>query len=141
MTGAPLALTHKTDLQFIGCLPDDGGSESEIQMADIVGCIGMKGLALGERYKEKDAYDLFLLLENFEERPRDVAAAVRPFLGEKLLREGIDHIQRRFRNENAEGPSWVANFLTEERSDEHRKHRIRAFQVVHDFLESLDDAL
>ena len=141
MKGAPLALTHKTELRFTGQLPGNGESDTEIQMADIVGCIGMKGLALGERYKEKDAYDLFLLIENYENGPRDVATAVKPFLGDALLHEGIDQIQKRFRNEKAEGPSWVANFLTEKRDDEHQRYRIRAFHIVNDFIESINDEL
>ena len=137
MKGAELALSHRIGLRFTGQLPGDGESDADIQMADIVACIGMKGLALGERYKEKDAYDLFLLLENYGRGPKDVANALRPFLGEELIREGMDHIKRMFRTERAEGPSWVANFLTERRDEEYDRYRMRAFQIVQDFIRSL----
>jgi hypothetical protein len=136
--GASLALSHNCMVTVDGQLPDGGHASTSIPMADVVGCVGMKGLALGSRYSEKDAYDLYAVVENFGRGPQEVAARVRPFLGEPLMAESIGHIRAMFGDERAAGPSWVAKFLTEARDESHRRLAVRAFMVVSRFLEGLE---
>ncbi len=137
MRGAPLALAHHLELQMEGPLPDGGYVRPRILMADVVGCVGMKGLALGSRFAEKDAYDLYSVLENYGTGPWEAAAAVKPYRAEPLLAESIEQIREMFVNEQAAGPAWVANFLTEQRDESHRRLVVRAFMVVSRFLEAL----
>lgn len=137
--GATFALSHNCMVTIDGQLPDGGHASTSILMADVVGCVGMKGLALGSRYSEKDAYDLYAVVENFGQGPKEVAAKVGPFLEEPLMAESIGHIQGMFVNERAAGPSWVANFLTEARDESHRRLAVRAFMVVSRFLEGLEE--
>lgn len=138
MRGAPLALAHRSQLLIEGQLPGDGNARAELLMADVVGCVGMKGLALGSRYSEKDAYDLFAVLENYGGGPRDVAAAVRPFVREPLMAEAIGYIREMFRDEKEAGSVWVADFHTEQRNEAHQRLAVRAFMVVSRFLEALN---
>lgn len=135
LDSAPLAISHNCKVPIKGKLPDNGEVEREIAMADIVGCIGMKGVVLGERYNQKDAYDIYTVLENYEGGPRKVASAVKPYVGiEPLMDLAIKTIRSAFKDEKANGSNWVANFLTEKRDDEHKAHAMRAFQTVAEFL-------
>src|SRR3990172_7260808 len=85
MAGAPLVIAHNTPVDLSGALPSGARHAADLRMADVVGCVGTKGLILGGkrgRYKEKDAYDVWAVLEHYGEGPREVAAAVRPHLRE-----------------------------------------------------------
>ncbi len=137
--GASLAVKHQCEIEIEGELPDGGSIVGQILMADVVGCVGMKGVVLGERYKEKDAYDIYSLMENYEGGPRDVASAVKPYRKEKLVMKAIQNIENSFKNDKANGPIWVANFLTERRDEEHRSQAVRAYQVVSEFLKAVHE--
>jgi hypothetical protein len=41
-------------------LPAGGVVDVELRVADVVSTLALKGIALGERYVEKDAYDIML---------------------------------------------------------------------------------
>lgn len=135
--GAGLAIGHARELRLTGELPDGGEAEAAMSMADVVGCVGMKGLALGSRYAEKDAYDLVSVVDNYGHGPMDAARAVRPFVGEEMMRESLEYIRRMFRDERAEGPSWAAGFLTDERDETYRRLVVRSQMVMSSFLEAL----
>jgi hypothetical protein len=51
--GCDIAFQHNFKKEIRGTLPGDGESSAQVKMLDISGCIGMKGVVLGERYKEK----------------------------------------------------------------------------------------
>ena len=138
MRGARIALEHRTRVPIEGRLPEGGRVRSDILMADVVGFVTTKGLALGERYAEKDAYDLVAVIENLEGGPEDVAASVRPFLSDPLVAEGMGSIRQMFTDERSAGPIWFANFLTERRDTTHSMLVSRAFIVVSRFLDALD---
>ncbi len=106
-------------------------------MADVVGCIGMKGHALGDRYKEKDAYDIWSVVDNYGEGPREVARAVHPHRAEPLVAEALGHIEELFAGPRAAGPRWVADFHATEMGEAQERRRQRAYQVIRLFLENL----
>lgn len=135
--GASLAVTHHCEIEVEGELPSGGTIVGRIRTADVVGSVGMKGIVLGERYKEKDAYDIYSLIENYDDGPRDVAHLVRQYRNEKLVAKALENIENAFRNEKANGPIWVANFLTERRDEEHKSYAVRAFLVVSEFLKAV----
>ncbi len=70
---------HSFEHEIMGILPDNGETSIKMKIADIVGCITTKGIALGERYKEKDAYDIYSVVANYKDGPRDVAKEIVPF--------------------------------------------------------------
>jgi hypothetical protein len=134
----PVAMRHRTRVELAGFLPDDGGAtRSSVAMADVVGCVGMKSLVLNARQKEKDAYDVYAVLENYGSGPREVATAFRPFAAEPLLSEGLLILQEKFETPRAEGPRSVANFFTAEQGEAHERRAVRAYQTVRTFLEAV----
>jgi len=97
----------------------------------------MKGIVLGERYVEKDAYDVFAVISQCLEGPTSVAAEVIPHLEDGDVAAGIDVIRGKFRDVSAEGPSWVAGFMSYGDSMARDRTAAEAFVKVRRFLDAL----
>ncbi|HIJ17941.1 MAG TPA: hypothetical protein HA364_09225 [Thermoplasmata archaeon] len=106
-------------------------------MADVVGCIATKGLALGGRLAEKDAYDVCAVLDNLEGGPTGVAAAFRPFVGDPLVGESIENIRRMFDGPDSAGALLAAGFYSGERGMARDRRATRASSVVAAFIDAL----
>ncbi len=72
----------------------------------------LKALASDRRGENKDAYDLYYLLRNLSPRPGDIAARLRPLLGDPAAVEAIAILRRDFLDHDAVGPRRVAMFVT-----------------------------
>lgn len=94
-----------------GFLPNGAEASVEIRVADVVGCLTTKGIAIGQRYAEKDAYDIYAVVANYRKGPRDAATEVAPFLDNSLVHEAMTNIADKFHSIRAPGPQWVADFL------------------------------
>ncbi len=132
MEGTEVALTHWFWYELEAQLPDGARARVRLKVADLVASLALKGIAIGERYAEKDAYDIYALCAFYRGGPQAVAEALRPLSNEELVRRGIDSIAQKFRALEAEGPTWVAAFLG--RGDTEAPARIRqgAFMTVHE---------
>ena len=53
---------HSIDVILEGKLPDEAEGRTTVKMANIVGIMTMKGMVVGSRYKQKDAYDIHSLV-------------------------------------------------------------------------------
>ena len=69
-------------------------------------------MAFGSRGEKKDAYDLFYVVRNFGSGVEDVAAHLRPLLGDHSAAEAIAILRRDFLDHNGLGPRRVAEFQT-----------------------------
>ena len=135
--GCSLAFRHNIVVELSGTLPGDGEARCPIRMLDITGCIAMKGIVLGERYMEKDAYDVFSVIGQCLDGPTSVAAEVRPHLDDLDVASGIEGIRSKFRDLRAEGPSWVATFMSHGDMTERERVVAEAFVTVRRFLDAL----
>src|SRR3970282_560986 len=93
-------------------VPDGGQTRVRMKVADMVGSLALKGIAIGERYAEKDAYDIYALCAHCRGAPAAVAELLRPFRDEEPVRRGLAAIAEKFRDRDAEGPTWTAVFLS-----------------------------
>ena len=95
----------------------------------------MKGMALDDRLKEKDAWDIYYCLLNYPEGLDRIAKEFRPYLENGLVQEGLQKIARHFESEKHVGPRFVADF--EEITDtEQRQIKERdAYERVNRLLE------
>lgn len=120
-----------------GEMPNGAMTEVDFKMLDVVGCIGTKGIALGNRYKHKDAYDIVSVLDHYGNGVNDVSKAFKPYLDEIQIQESLKRIREKFSNEKSEGPLLYAEFL--EASDVETKDVFarRGFMLVSEFLEKL----
>jgi len=137
MRGAPLALAHQCGVSIEARLPNDGRTRTEIRMADVVGCVAMKGLALGGRMAEKDAYDIYAVLDNIEGGPSGVASEFMPFVEDPLVAESIENIRSMFLGADSVGAHLVADFFSGERGAAHNRRALRASEIVGAFIEGL----
>ncbi|MCI4326296.1 MAG: hypothetical protein L3K16_01465 [Thermoplasmata archaeon] len=132
MRGAELALAHRNSIHLSGTLPDGADSTADLLMLDVTGCLGTKAIALGDRYKQKDAYDIVSVIDRYGGGIPEVAGLVHPSSKEPLLAEALDVLRNKFRTQRSEGPIWYAEFLGGERDALERAAQ-RAFQVVQEF--------
>jgi hypothetical protein len=135
--GCDVVFHHCFDHELTGALPDGAENTIQVKIADVVSCLVMKGIVLGERYHAKDAYDLYSVITFYKGGPRGTAQAVKPHLGNALVREGIDTIAEKFESIRSVGPVGVGRFLS---SDSAERERITAdaFVGVNEFIEALE---
>jgi len=98
----------------------------------------MKGIALGERYHEKDAYDIYSVVTYYKGGPRGAAQKVKPHLGNSLVREGIDNIAQKFQSIRSLGPAGVGDFLAAD-SAERERLVADAFVNISEFIKGLGE--
>lgn len=72
----------------------------------------LKALAFDLRGENKDAYDLFYLLRNYNGGAADVAAGLRALLPDPDAERALTVLGRDFLEHDAVGPRRVAEFLT-----------------------------
>jgi hypothetical protein len=136
--GCDLVFEMATQITLHGELPDGGQDSAVMKVADIVPFLVMKGMALHDRLKEKDAWDIYYCLRNYPGGVDALAAEFRPHLGLHLVNEGLLKIRGKFISPGDWGPTAVAAF--EELSDaEERAIRQRdAYERVNYLLERLE---
>ena len=132
--GCDLALDINAEVKLEGTLPGGGRDSATVRVAGIVPFLVMKGMALADRMKVKDAWDVHFCLMYFPGGLEALADAFRPYLDHSLVREGLEKIKEKFASPEHSGPKWVADFdgLTD---PEARAIRQRdAFERVHRLL-------
>ena len=109
--GVDVALDHSLELVVAGTLPDGGDNEVRIRVALITSFLVMKGFALDDRKKEKDAYDIYFCLANY---PGGIDGLVKEFqslMDNGLVRESLARICGKFRTIDSIGPVWAAQVV------------------------------
>jgi hypothetical protein len=99
------------EMVVAGTLPDGGDNEVRVRVAVISAFIVMKGFALDDRKKEKDAYDIYFCLANY---PGGIDALVKefqPLMDNGLVRESLGKICGKFRTIDSIGPVWAAQVV------------------------------
>ena len=109
--GADLALRFYQLDAIDGDMPDGGGNRVQIAVASIPALLAMKGYAIANRLKQKDAYDIYYSIRNFPGGVDALVAATRPLLEFETARTGYLHISVKFRNLDDFGPTSVRQFV------------------------------
>ena len=109
--GADLALEFNQMIVIEGDMPDGGENSVDIAVASIPAFLAMKGYAINNRLKHKDAYDIYYCIRNF---PNGIDALVKVTLSlleiETALK-GYCFISDKFRDINDFGPTSVRKFV------------------------------
>ena len=136
--GCDVVFDHCFDHELTGILPNGAENTVRVKIADLVGCLTMKGIVLGERYHEKDAYDVYTVITYYKGGLKGAAQEVRPHLGKSLVREGIANIAEKFQSIRSVGPAGVGHFLA---SDSAERDRLiaDAFVNVSEFIKALEE--
>jgi hypothetical protein len=108
--GCDLAFEMAREVTIEGNLPGGGKDSLKVRVAGIVPFIVMKAMALADRMKEKDAWDVWFCLSHYPGGFEALADAFRPHLGNRLVAEGLSKLKEKFASPEHTGPKWVADF-------------------------------
>jgi len=108
--GCDLVFDLFTEVKIEGTLPDGRKDTATIRVANIVSFLAMKGMALADRDKEKDPYDIYFCLINYPGGIKGLAEAILPHIGNELIREGLLKIKEKFQSPDHVGPVGVVAF-------------------------------
>ena len=106
----------------------------QIRVAGIASFIVMKSIALAERAKPKDAYDIHFCLENYPDGPVLLAEQFAPLLEQEDVREALRELARHFHDEEADGPRMVAD-VEEVMGEARAIRKLAAATRVREFLD------
>lgn len=142
--GAELAAADYLVVTLSGDTLDGGGIRENVQVkvANILPLLVLKSIALQERDKDKDAYDIVWTLNAYREGPQSVAAAARtsPVAADPTVVEAIDLLRVNFKTFEHAGPSKYARFELGETDDADARDRLRRYAqgTVAQFLSAWD---
>jgi hypothetical protein len=135
--GIDLVFEMPEKITIRGKLPGGSDDVVEVQVASIASFLATKGIALKNRLKEKDAWDIYYCVRYY---PGGVDALVKAFghlLGHGLVQEALRCIAEKFSSPSAVGPTQVADF--EEIDDLAERELVQrdVYERVHYLLERL----
>jgi Nucleotidyl transferase AbiEii toxin, Type IV TA system len=109
--GADLALEFPKLIQLNGMMPGGGKNTVEIAVASIPALLVMKGYAIAQRKKEKDAYDIYYCIRNYPGGHKALAADCKPLLERENAKKGYQCIAEKFKGQEEFGPTSVRKFV------------------------------
>lgn len=139
--GADILPDFHIDFSLDGYLPDGGQQTCEIKMANVVSVLTMKGITISERYKEKDAYDIYAMLAHYKEGPTSCFEEVIPHLDRTLIKEGIQSICDKFILESSVGPMWAAKFMAPDNVAEAHLRQVDIYRQTLPFVQEMKKQL
>lgn len=135
--GCDLAFDLYVETNIEGELPEGARDQARIRVSSVVAFLVMKGMALHDRLKEKDAWDIYFTLINYPGGLDVLAQEIRPHLNNRLVEEGFRKIGEKFRSLDHMGPKFVADF-EDIQDQEERAIRMRdAYERVSHLLHAL----
>ena len=121
--GCDLVFKQNRSLKISAKTPDGALNEVSIKIATIIPFLVMKGMCIWDRYKEKDAYDIYFTILHYPGGINELVKIFQSFKSNKLVREGLDKIKAKFKDIDAPGPVWLINF--EDIDDEEERERVK----------------
>lgn len=104
--GAELVRSGHVEREITGELPDGRRHRIAVRVATPAALVILKALAMGQRDKPKDAYDIDYVLRYIG--VEEVAAGVQEFGAVEPVRKALDVLAERFSSMDAIGPTSVA---------------------------------
>ena len=128
--GCDLVFENNNLVAVEGELPGGGHITVQCRVAAIVPFLTMKGMALADRLKEKDAYDIYYCVRRYPGGLAALADAFRPHIANGLVREGLTKIKEKFLSPDHAGPKWIADFLEIADPDERAIQQRAAYERI-----------
>ncbi len=111
--GGDVALRSNLKMMIAGTMPDKRQYKSEMLVATIPALLVMKGYALVQRDKKKDAYDIYFCIREFEGGIEALAPQCKALMGDEVVQRGYRNIAMHFDKEDGFGPETVRRFLAD----------------------------
>lgn len=109
--GAALATKFYNMVAIDGDMPEGGTNSVRIAVASIPALLAMKGYAINNRLKRKDAYDIYYCIRNFPGGMKNLTEACTPLLQDAEALRGYIHIVDKFGDPEGFGPTSVRQFV------------------------------
>jgi hypothetical protein len=135
--GCDVAFEHTILINLKRTMPDKVVNEVNMKVAGVVPFLVMKGMALWDRYKEKDAYDIYFTVQHYPEGVDGLVNAFEPHVSNALIQEGLAKIKDKFKTIDSPGPVWVVNFLEVDDFEEKERIRRDVFERVNALLDRI----
>lgn len=108
LRGIDLAFAAWDEIEVEGVMPDGTRNAVRVRIVRPEAFILIKAIALDERTKDKDAYDIAFVLHNFEPDLAVLAARLRPHLEKGLGQDAYKILTAKFASLDSAGPVWAA---------------------------------
>ena len=128
--GADMAFDEPVRVKITGELPDGKRDTVTIPVAGIVPFIVMKAMAMRDRLKRKDPYDVYYCLRYFPGGIEKIVEQVKLLKGNRLVQEALEILKAQFNSPEHVGPSHIAEFLELSDPDEVARTRRDAYERV-----------
>src|SRR4030042_1379924 len=135
--GCDLVFDAPLKVKIKGTLPNGAINEVTINIPSAGPFLVTKGMALWDRLKEKDAFDIFFCCRYFPGGIEALAETIKPVIGNKLAQEGLGKIKAKFSEITSIGPIGVADFMEPEDREERERIQREAFELVNKLMELL----
>lgn len=135
--GCDMAFTKPVVKVLSGNLPDGSKDSVEINISAVIPFLSMKGMALNDRLKEKDAWDVYYCVKNYPGGIEALVQEFEPYRDSTLIAEGLTKIAKKFESVNHTGPTHVAAFEEIVNGEEIEMIKQDAFQQVNVFLKMI----
>jgi len=135
--GTDIVFNHADVIHLSGPISNGANIELDIKVADVTACFVMKGIALGERTSEKDAYDLYMLAKYYKEGPKSVLSELMKLRNNGLMKEALKNIQEHFKDIKSLGPVSIAKFLGITERGEHDRITRDAFELFQFIIQGI----
>ena len=111
LDGGIFALKYHQEVTLDGYMPDSRPNKVKILVATPPAMLVMKGYALANRDKQKDAYDIWFCIRNYEGGTKALAKACIPLIKEEEAKVAYENSADKFRSRDDFGPKTVRQFL------------------------------
>jgi hypothetical protein len=136
--GADIAYEQCYEQEVSVQLPNQAKVTLRLKVANEVAVFVMKGIAIGQRTKGKDFYDVYMLVKFFKQGPRSIEESLKPFVGNRLLREAVANIRHYFWAFDSLGPVSVAEFVQPSDAEARAVVQRDAFEIFQVLLDELE---
>jgi hypothetical protein len=136
--GLELAFENIQHVELKGQTLRGASARHEIPVCNPGAFVLLKALAGKKRGKDKDDYDLYYLLRNYDDSLTEVASFFSPYLRAQhpAAEEAVSTLQERFESNDSVGPIAVSEFVHGQRNE---ATEADAYAFVQDFLDALDE--
>ena len=128
--GTDIVFDQTEIIHLSGPISSGANIELDIKVANVTACFVMKGIALGERTSEKDAYDLYMLARYYKEGPQSVLSELNKLGSHGLMKEALRNIEEQFKNVKSIGPVSVATFMGITDKEEYDRITRDAYELI-----------
>lgn len=138
--GTDLVFENYYREEMQGRFPDGAELRVSICVANEAAVFAMKGVAIGQRTKAKDYYDLYMIAKHLEGGATALGKRLAGLRNKKVILEAANDVRKYFDSPKGLGPTSVADFEKENDTDAREILQRDAFEVMKTVLAEIDNA-